>query len=248
MKQAWGAFKDARNIGWIILAALAAVTYFSGRFDEIHLLEFWTLTLVSAAASIYVAIHWSNEKATAAMVVLFLIAALFSWLIIHRQNLRYDAYEASYDIAFNNTTMASGADAAQIGLCILNPNNFTIFAKISSIAANIGNNSGSYSNEGRIRQVPRYSNSLHIFSDPIEIPQTESLISPTGVIRATVDYGRSESDLSKRLEIEVDIAYIQNATNGDIMGIQGNVLRGDSPNSFALAPQQVSSCRVLGQR
>jgi hypothetical protein len=136
----------------------------------------------------------------------------------------------------------------QLGLCIVNPNNFPIYARVAAISTNVEKSSGSYANQDADRVWPmgRYSSNTVLFSDPMAIGGFESA-PHTVTLQATVEYGRDKDRLDKQMRILADFELVQDST-GDVVGVAMKQTPGMPPNSYDLVEQpqfRQSRCRKI---
>lgn len=223
--------ENFRNFGFLIIAG---VTLFSIQFDEIRIGEYWTLLIVCIACLIYIYKNANDDRVDFFVNILTLAAVIVAFLIWYRQNLRFDDYDISWDIAYSNTLTDNGLPAVQVGLCVVNPNNFPVFVKISSISANIEKVSGSYPNEfpDRILEVGRGSSNGIQFSDPIQIDVTGSE-NKSGILHATVNYGREVDRIDKQMRVLANVKYLTDGS-GNVVGTMMDPTTGTVPNKYSL--------------
>ena len=246
MKKLWNSFKDARTIAQLVLATALGVTFAVGHYDSISLLEYWTLVLVCAASALYITLHSNEKSSTPLLIGLFLGAAGFLGVVIYRQSVRYNDYSASWGVAFSNTETDLGNRAVQVGLCIINPNAFPIYAKIAAVSAEIDKASGAYANQqlNRIYRIGPYSTNALTMSDAIPLGAANS--GPhKGILQATVQYSRENSGDDKEIPIRAEVKYLQNETD-EVVGVSIDPTTGAAPDSYDLLDHVgLSKCRKL---
>lgn len=246
MKVVWESFKEVRTIGGILLGTLAALTYFSGQYDNISLLEYWTLLILCSACSIYIVTKHRQETTKPFLIAIFLAGLAFLFAIVYRQNLRYNNYEVSWDIAYLNTKTDVGNRGLRVGLCVVNPNNFHVFVRVPSISANIDKNSGSFAEPDKEQTFdigPESGNSI-IFSDAMALGDADS--GPhKGILLADVEYGRDQAHLNKTLPVRANPEYLQDDA-GDVVGISLDPKTTTIPGSYDLVLGiRESKCRRI---